>query len=48
MITKGERRDERRRKTKAHKEDGRSVRLLWNLAMNKAREAAERVRLRKS
>jgi len=46
MMTKGERREARWQKVKAHKEDGRSIRLLWQLALDKARKAAARVRLR--
>jgi len=41
MTTKGERREDKRRKRGKHKTDGASVRLLQSIIMEKARKAAE-------
>jgi len=41
MATKGERREDKRRKRGKHKVDGASVRLLHSIVMDKARKAAE-------
>ncbi len=41
MTTRGERREEKRRKRGKHKTDGASVRLLHSIVMEKARKAAE-------
>jgi len=41
MTTRGERREEKRRKRGKHKVDGASVRLLHAIVMEKARKAAE-------
>jgi len=41
MTTKGERREEKRRKRGKHKTDGASVRLLHAIVIEKARKAAE-------
>jgi hypothetical protein len=35
--TKGERREEQRRKRLSHKTDGASVKLLWRIAVEKAK-----------
>lgn len=40
-ITRGERREEHRRKARTHKTDGTSVRLLWRIAVEKAKRLAQ-------
>ena len=47
METKGERRERHERKRRAHKVDGRSVRLLAEIIARRSREAKEKEELDK-
>ena len=44
METRGERRERLRKKKRAHKTQGRSVKLLWALTVERARRLTEKVR----
>ena len=47
VETRGERREQRKRKRRAHKTDGQSVRLLAEIIARRAREAKEKEELDK-